>query len=248
MKYHASTILALTTAAVMTTLSSTNAGVHGWSLGPSSMSLFNAPLLVLDESPMLSRIHERQRQLARAMWDQQPLSSMLSSSPRYELVDNDEVFQLSLDVPGVEMDDLDVSVDDENGYVTVTGQRTASSRSETSSSQFSAKFSQTFSFDDAVDPEKFTASLNNGVLVVTAPKDLKRLEETNTIKRIPITAAAEDSTTSIVDDAVTATTTEEKESEEDDAVLDLDKDDKVIPKTSASNAANNKIHVPVKEE
>merc|ERR1712025_270319 len=50
------------------------------------------------------------------------------------------------------------------------------------------KFSKSFSLDKTVDVDKFTASLNNGVLVVSAPKDLEKLEEN--VRRIPITAAA----------------------------------------------------------
>ena len=123
------------------------------------------------------------------------MSPSFSSPFRYELVDDDEKFQLSVDVPGVEMKDLDVSVDEENGYLTVAGQRTVSSKNDETgaSSKYSSKFSQTFALDDAVDLDKFSADLKNGVLVVTAPKDLKRLEETveDHVKRIPITSSAE---------------------------------------------------------
>merc|ERR1711959_281320 len=55
-------------------------------------------------------------------------------------------------------------------------------------SRYTSKFSKTFSLDKTVDVDKFTASLNNGVLVVSAPKDLAKLEEN--IRRIPITASA----------------------------------------------------------
>merc|ERR1712224_51155 len=54
-------------------------------------------------------------------------------------------------------------------------------------SNFVSTFSKTFSFDKTVDVDKFTASLNNGVLVVSAPKDLAKLEES--IREIPITAS-----------------------------------------------------------
>merc|ERR1712125_101222 len=99
------------------------------------------------------------------------------TSPRYGLVDNEEKFQLSVDVPGVKMEDIDVSLED--GYLTVSGQRLSSSENSRSTS----KFSQSFSLDPAVDIEKFTANLDNGVLVV-APKDMKRIEEN--VVRIPI--------------------------------------------------------------
>merc|ERR1712224_654308 len=103
---------------------------------------------------------------------------------RHELVDDDEKFELSIDVPGVKEEDIDVKLED--GLLTVQGHRMASSDS---SSQFiTSKFSKSFSLDKTVDVEQITAELKNGVLTVSAPKDMKRLEEN--VRRIPVTAAA----------------------------------------------------------
>merc|ERR1712063_202795 len=103
-------------------------------------------------------------------------------SSRYDLVDNEEKFELSVDVPGVKMEDIDVTLDEE-GYITVRGQRMA----RDNSSRVVSTFSQSFTLDPTVDIEQFSATLNDGVLVVTAPKDLKRLEEN--IRRTPIMKA-----------------------------------------------------------
>merc|ERR1719414_1698437 len=102
---------------------------------------------------------------------------------RYELVDNNEKFELTVDVPGVKEEDIDIKL--EENLLTVQGQRTASSES----SQFTSKFSKTFSLDQTVDVEKFTASLKNGVLTVSAPKDLEKLEAN--VRRIPVLAAVD---------------------------------------------------------
>merc|ERR1712224_811940 len=91
--------------------------------------------------------------------------------------------ELKVDVPGVTEDDLDIKIDDD-GRLTIEGQRMVSSET----SRYTSKFSKTYSLDKTVDVDKFTASLNNGVLVVSAPKDLAKLEEN--IRRIPITASA----------------------------------------------------------
>lgn len=150
---------------------------------------------------------QRQRALAnRFLFDQQNTMA----SPRYELVDNDEKFQLSVDVPGVKMEDIDVSLED--GYLTVSGQRLSSNEN----SRFASKFSQSFSLDPAVDVEKFSANLDNGVLVVAAPKDMKRIEEN--VVRIPIVQGK-----SLDDDSKVEV---EKPSFADDAdgeTMDLDK-------------------------
>merc|ERR1711862_591722 len=113
--------------------------------------------------------------IAQRMFDQQagyPLN-------RYQLIDNDEKFQLTVDVPGVNEEDIEIKLDD--GQLTVVGQRLAVSES----SRFASKFSQSFYLDPTVDVDNFKATLKNGVLVVSAPKDLAKLEEN--IRRIPIT-------------------------------------------------------------
>merc|ERR1712188_328711 len=114
-----------------------------------------------------------------------------STTHRYELVDNNEKFELTVDVPGVKEDDIEIKLED--NLLTVQGQRMAASET----SKFSSKFSKTFSLDQTVDVEKFTASLKNGVLPVSAPKDLAKLEEN--IRRIPVMSAA--AAASVDDDA-----------------------------------------------
>merc|ERR1711862_466714 len=79
---------------------------------------------------------------------------------RYELVDDDEKFELTVDVPGVDEEDIDVKLED--GMLTVEGRRTASSES----SRFTSEFSK------------------------SAPKDSKMLEENVRRIPVVTTAAA----------------------------------------------------------
>jgi HSP20 family molecular chaperone IbpA len=139
---------------------------QGWNLGHA----YTPMLLRMSPSSFLL---ERQRSLAQRMFDQTGFSS-----PRYELVDDDNKFQLSVDVPGVKQEDIDIELDD--GFLIVKGRRVAASES----SRFSSSFSQAFSLDRSVDVEQFSAHLSNGVLTITAPKDIKKLEES--VRRIPI--------------------------------------------------------------
>merc|ERR1712107_222535 len=98
---------------------------------------------------------------------------------RYELIDNNEKFELKVDVPGIA--DNDIKIDD--GRLIVEGERIVSSET----SRYASRFSKTFSLDKTVDVDKFTANLTNGVLVVSAPKDVTKLEEK--IRRIPISSS-----------------------------------------------------------
>merc|ERR1711933_221634 len=104
-------------------------------------------------------------------------------SNRYHLIDNDEQFQVTMDVPGVNEENIDTKLDD--GQLTVEGQRTVGSES----SRFSSKFFRSFTLDASVDVDNFTATLKSGVLTISAPKDLSKLEEN--VRRIPITPAEE---------------------------------------------------------
>lgn len=135
-----------------------------------------------------------------------------SSVPRYEITDNDEKFQVAVDVPGVKAEDISVSLED--GMLSLSGQRQSSNEQY----QFSSKFSQNFSFDPAVDSEKFTANLENGVLVVSAPKDMRRLEAN--IKSIPIVDGAAQGETKTA--ALEPSVEDETPSGDGEEIVDLD--------------------------
>merc|ERR1712188_247588 len=118
-------------------------------------------------------------------------------------------------------DDIEIKL--EENLLTVQGQRTASSES----SRFSSKFSKTFSLDQTVDVEKFTASLKNGVLTVSAPKDLEKLEEN--VRRIPVLAAVDEPAAEEGETAIASGDDDDSEKtenkEEAEASLDLDKEE-----------------------
>merc|ERR1711907_889093 len=214
-----------------------------YNVGPRYSS---SPMLLSSSSPV-SRIIEKQRMIAQRMFDmvdqQQAAATLYSSSAaaastthRYELVDNNEKFELTVDVPGVKEDDIEIKLED--NLLTVQGQRMAASKT----SKFSSKFSKTFSLDQTVDVEKFTASLKNGVLTVSAPKDLAKLEEN--IRRIPVMSAA----AATVDDdaaepAIASGDTESdsqkmehKEDEAEEASMDLDKENEDTSSNSPKDA------------
>merc|ERR1712232_516258 len=136
----------------------------------------------------ISRMLEKERMIAQRMFDMVDLRQQQQviryPSQRYELIDNNEKFELKVDVPGVKEEDIDIKLDD--GKHTIEGQRMAASET----SEFTSKFSKTFSLDPTVDVDQFSANLKNGVLIVSAPKDLAKLEEN--IRRIPITSVTDD--------------------------------------------------------
>merc|ERR1712224_742473 len=174
--------------------------------------------------PVVSRRTKKQRKMMARGRHRRSSSSMFEAMfdqhhhpthHRHELVDDDEKFELSIDVPGVKEEDIDVKLED--GLLTVQGQRMASS-SDSSSQFITSKFSKSFSLDKTVDVEQITAELKNGVLTVSAPKDMKKLEEN--VRRIPVTTAA-----TVVD------LTSEDKSDEDAASTSSNDDDGGAQKT-----------------
>jgi HSP20 family protein len=89
-----------------------------------------------------------------------------SSTPRYQVNDTDESFQVSLDVPGVKQSDIDISV--EENILTIKGERNVGIGDVTRKTTFS----KSFTLDSTVETDGITAKLNNGVLLVTAPKSV----------------------------------------------------------------------------
>lgn len=179
------------------------APTNGWSLVPMSSSLFFPDPFDTMTSPrsMMQRHRAMMDRMDRAMGS--PFQSLAVSSPRYEIVNDDEKFQLAIAVPGLKMEDLNVKVED--NVLTVSGHTEMKKGSPEESAEAdkdeskpkthyysftSSDFSQSFSLrDPAIDVDQLTAKLENGVLLVSAPKDMKRLEEN--VRTIPIAAGHE---------------------------------------------------------
>merc|ERR1712137_1200963 len=131
---------------------------------------------------MIQRQSAMVESLNRAM---EQSSCSQRSSPRYQISETEDAFVLSFDVPGVNPSDIDLTLEDDT--LTVKATR------NTGNSQY--KLSQSFTVDPSVDTENFSAALENGVLVITAPKDLKKLEAA--VKKIPVQVVQSDADTKI---------------------------------------------------
>lgn len=92
--------------------------------------------------------------------------------PAVDIVEEDARFVLRADVPGVERDDIEVSMDD--GVLSVSGERRAESRDEIDGIQrferASGRFLRRFTLPDTADAEGITAKSANGILEITIPK------------------------------------------------------------------------------
>lgn len=100
---------------------------------------------------------------------QVPASQTRSWRPPVDVVETDEAFVLTLDVPGVAEDALSVEMD--RGRLTVSGSRetTEDGRSHVAERRAGA-FERAFKLPSAVDDGHIDALLENGVLTIRVPK------------------------------------------------------------------------------
>jgi len=106
------------------------------------------------------------------------------SSPCYEVTENDEQYQLDIDVPGVAAGDITAQVENDGRVLHISGGRKVSKTEADGSVVTSeSRFQKRFVLDQYIDADKITANLQNGVLKITAPKDVRRAKT----KKIAIT-------------------------------------------------------------
>ena len=93
-------------------------------------------------------------------------------TPAVDIVEEKDRFLLRADVPGVNVADIDVSMD--NGVLTIAGSRQAESRSDASGIQrferVTGRFLRRFTLPETADAEHVKARCTNGILEIDIPK------------------------------------------------------------------------------
>ena len=92
--------------------------------------------------------------------------------PAVDILEEKDRFVLRADVPGVEPDDIDVSMD--SGVLNVSGERRAAPRADDAGVQrierATGRFFRHFTLPETADAEGITAKCSNGILEVSIPK------------------------------------------------------------------------------
>ncbi len=92
--------------------------------------------------------------------------------PAVDIFEENERFVLKADLPGVRPDDIDVNMED--GVLSLSGERTHESSSETDGlkrvERASGKFYRRFSLPDTANAEEISARSANGILEISIPK------------------------------------------------------------------------------
>ena len=109
-------------------------------------------------------------------------------SPRYEITDTDDKFQLVIDVPEeIEASDITVSLEDENRVLSIKAEHEVNNEDGDKSKteyHYKTSFLQSFTLDPAILVDEITANFKGKILTISAPKDLKKLNESSV--KIPV--------------------------------------------------------------
>jgi HSP20 family protein len=96
-------------------------------------------------------------------------------TPSVDIKEEAERFLIHADVPGVELKDIDVSMED--GVLTLSGERKSEERAAkdgwTRVERQTGRFSRSFTLPETADAEGITAKGENGALVIAIPKVAK---------------------------------------------------------------------------
>ncbi len=109
--------------------------------------------------------------------------AMTPRVPSYSLRETDEDYTLTVDLPGVTKDGLTVTAED--GVLTITGKRSwrqPDGWTPIHLESTDSGYSLAFTYADAIDSEKISAALTDGVLRLTLPKSEARKPRKITVK------------------------------------------------------------------
>ena len=136
--------------------------------------------------------------------DRDPLLQVLSENPLADLstlprgflpspfqaelqeYETDDAIEVAIDVPGVNVEDITVQLEDGGNILRLKGERSINSKDGTSFS--TSRFDKSFTIDStAINVDDISVSLDSGVLTIHLPKSEKQVNEANNIRKINIT-------------------------------------------------------------
>ncbi len=102
-----------------------------------------------------------------------PCTAETCWSPRIDVSEENDSFVIIADLPGMEKEDISIAVQDD--ILTISGEQKVELSDEQRRQirrreRLKGKFSRSMSFPDEINSEGITASFNNGVLTINAPK------------------------------------------------------------------------------
>jgi HSP20 family protein len=127
----------------------------------------------------------------RSVFDFEPLRRrqlMWSATPAFDIVEHDEAYEVSADLPRIDEKNVDVKIVD--GNLTIKGETQEETEEKKKDyhlrERYFGAFERSFRIPEGVDADKIEASFKNGVLTVTLPK---KAEARKPAKKIDVKSA-----------------------------------------------------------
>ena len=121
-------------------------------------------------------LHGDFKQMLEKFWNlgEDDNSNVVTSqwTPRVDVKEEPQRFVIQCDIPGVDPNDIEISMD--KGVLTVKGERRLEARSDNErfsrTERVHGLFHRRFALPDSADPDRITATGRNGVLQIVIPK------------------------------------------------------------------------------
>lgn len=122
--------------------------------------------------------------------DFKPFEKSWDFNPKADIIENTDTFGISLEIPGLTMEEVEVTL--ENGVLEITGEKNKVSSDNDDvkthrTERMFGKFKRSFQIPETIDSENIQATMKDGVLLLSLPK-LKE-SEIDSRRRIEIKAA-----------------------------------------------------------
>ena len=104
--------------------------------------------------------------------------------PHADIYEDDDEWVVELEIPGIEIEDLEIVVEDD--VLTITGEilsdRDDQDRFNHLLERFYGPFSREFDIPDDVDQDEVEATYSNGILTVVIPKQSEEVEDSGAVE------------------------------------------------------------------
>lgn len=106
--------------------------------------------------------------LSSRSWPERSLETLAEFSPSVDIEENEEMYMVSADLPGIKKDEIKIDVT--GNTLRVSGERRREIKEEGYYERSSGRFSRSFTLPEAVDSKKIEANFEDGVLRIVLPK------------------------------------------------------------------------------
>ena len=149
------------------------------------IAVTRAPALSPESRDPFVTLHREVNRLFDNMWNSFNFTGSFApaSGPEIDLVEGDEEYTFTAELPGVEDKDIEVLVAD--GSLTLRGEKKCEyqDRQRQLGERYYGRFERRMALPDGINEDKVKASFRNGVLTVSLPKSR---DAQNAVRRIPL--------------------------------------------------------------